>query len=313
MKFFALCLLLVAAVSSDVRAQVLPPREITPDTVVANVAGRDITAGEFQKIMRNWSPAQLQQFQNDPRAGLQQIYTFKYLAGEAEKKKLADEEPWKSQIEYAREGVMGAAMANFERNSFPVSDTDMESFYTANKSRYERSKIKIIKIGLIEPIPVGTSPEIVKQIAQIAVQNSHLPKARTEAEAKTLAADILKKLRAGSDFAELAKTYSEDEDSKTKGGDFGEVTQSSSHPPEIKKAVFALKPGETSEPVRQPNALYIIRLQERSAPPLEKIRTEIIDEIRNQHLQAFGAELAKRFAPKIIKPEFFLSSGSAKP
>ncbi len=310
MKLFALCLVLVCLVSvGSLCAQVVPPGEITPDTVVANVGGRDITAAELQRIMRNWSPAQMQQFQNDPRAGLQQIYSFKYLAAEAEKRKLADEEPWKSQIEYAREGIMGQAMANFERNTFPVSQQDIQAFFDHNKARYEVSTIKIIKIGLLEALPLGTSSDAIKQAAQIAVQNSHIPKPRSEAEAKALAGEILKKIRAGADFADLVKTYSEDEDSKAKGGDFGSVSAISSHPDEVKKAVFALKPGETSEPVRQMNALYIIRVENRSTPPLDKLVPDIINEIRNQHLQAFGAEMGKRFKPTIVKPEFFLPTG----
>jgi parvulin-like peptidyl-prolyl isomerase len=304
MKSFIACLILAAAL----RAQVTPRGEITSTTVVANVGGRDITAGELSNIMRNWNAAQLQQFQANPLSALQQIYSFKYLATEAEKRKLADEEPWKSQIEYAREGIMGQAMANYERNTFPVSSEDMDAFYAANKSRYEQSKIKIIKLGFKEPLPAGGSKDDVARAAAIAVQNEHAPN-RTEDAAKTLAADIIKQARTGADFAELAKKHSDDEESKAKGGDYGMVSLSSTYPDEMKKAVFALQPGQVSDPVRQPNALYIIRLEDRQAPPIDKVRTAIIDEIRDRHLQAFGTELSKKFTPKIIRQEFFLSTG----
>lgn len=291
-------------------AQVAPRGEITPDTVVAKVGGHEVTAGEMQKIMRNWNPTQLQIFQNNPMAAMQQIFTFKYLAQEAEKKHLADEEPWKSQIEYLREGVMGQAEANYERNTFPVSEQDMESFYAANKAKFEQSKIKIIKIGFREPIPVGNSKEVIAQAAAVVVQNEHAPN-RTEEAAKTLAADIIKQARGGADFAALAKKYSDDEDSKEKGGDYGTVAPNSSYPDEMKKAVFATQPKQVSEPVRQPNALYIIRVDERTAPPIEKVRTDIINEIRDNHLKALNLELAKKFTPTILKPEFFLSAGDA--
>jgi peptidyl-prolyl cis-trans isomerase C len=306
MKSIALYLLLSAALL----AQVAPRGEIKPDTVVANVGGRDITAAELERIMRNWNASQLQQFQSNPQGALQQIYSFKYLAAEAEKKKLADEEPWKSQIEYAREGIMGQAMANHERNTFPVSTQDMEAYYAANKARYEQSKIKVIKIGLREPIPVGTSPDVVKQVAAIIVQNEHAPN-RTEEAAKSLAADIIKQLKAGADFASLAKKYSDDQESKEKGGDYGTVSRSSPYPEEMKTAVFSLQPGQVSEPVRQPNALYLIRVEDREALPLDKVRMAIVDEIRDAHLKTFGIELGKKFTPKIIRPEFFLPTGPA--
>jgi parvulin-like peptidyl-prolyl isomerase len=148
----------------------------------------------------------------------------------------------------------------------------------------------------------------VKKAAEIVVQNEHAPN-RSEADAQTLATDIVKKLRAGADFVVMVKQYSDDADSKAADGVYGKLTLASNYPPEMKKTVFALQAGGVSDPVRQANALYIIRRDEKSFLSLDEVRQTIASEIRTQHLQAYGAELRKRFTPVILKPEFFLPTG----
>ena len=305
MKSLVSCLVLATAL----RAQVAPPGEITPSTVVAKLPdGRNLTAAEIQDLMRGWPSNILQQFQQNPIQTLQGVLTVLYLAGEADKHKLADEQPWKEQIEASRAQILSTAMATYERNALSVPEEAVLAFYEKNKARYEQSKIKVIKIGFREPLPKGISQDDVKKAAEIIVQNEHAPN-RSEDGAKTLAAEIIKQLRAGADFADLANKYSDDPESKAAGGDFGTVTLSGSYPEEMKKAVFALKPGEVGEPVRQPNALYIVRVQERSAPPIDQVRQAIISEIRDEHLKAYVVEVRKRMIPQLTRPEFFLPSG----
>ena len=87
---------------------------------------------------------------------------------------------------------------------------------------------------------------------------------------------IVTQLRGGADFAKLAEQYSEDAASKAAGGDFGVIKASSDYPAELKSAVFALKPGEISEPIRQPTAFYIVRLEEKGPQPVDEIREPIV-------------------------------------
>jgi len=140
------------------------------------------------------------------------------------------------------------------------------------------------------------------------MRNSHVKTQRSLEQATALAADIVKQLRAGADFVKLVDKYSDD-DSKSSAGDYGVITLSGSYPDEMKKAVFALKTGEVTDPVRLPNAFYIVRVEERSAQPVAQINEQIVAEIRSQHLKVFGEELAKRFTPSVLHPEFFLPSG----
>jgi len=294
--------------ATAVPAQVAPPVSIPPDTVVAQIDGRDVTAAEVQKAMRGWPPEVARQFQQSPVNAMQSIFMSLYLAAEAEKHQLGEDQMWKEQIDNARARILVSAMLTYEHDHFMVTEQQVIDRYEPNKSRYEQASIRIIKIGFREPPPKGSSPEDVKKAAEISVQNEHAPN-RSEADAQALAADIVKKLRAGADFVALVKQYSDDADSKAADGFYGKLTLNSNYPAEMKKTIFALETGGISDPLRQANALYIIRRDEKSFLSLDQVRQTIVSEIRDEHIKNYGAELNKRFTPVILKPEFFLPTG----
>jgi len=69
-------------------------------------------------------------------------------------------------------------------------------------------------------------------------------------------------VRAGEDFAALAKEFSSDPGNKDKGGDLGWFGRGMMVKP-FEEAAFALKPGETSDLVETPFGFHIIQTQER--------------------------------------------------
>lgn len=299
---------LLATLAAMLPAQApTPPGGISPDTVVATIDGKDVTAGELRKLLEILPPQQLQQLQQNPIGGLTNVWVIRYLAGEAEKLKLDEKSPVKEQLEFMRQQILTQAFVINQGNSIPVSADEIEAFYSRNQLRYEQAKVKVIKIAFKPAIAsTGTSPDDVKRAAEEAFNIAHAATDRPEADAKTIATNLVKKLRAGADFARLVADFSEDVDSKSSGGDFGIVKPTSPYPDAMKKAIFALKPGEVSDPIPQPNAFYIFRVEEKSAQPLAEVNSTIIQEVRNAKIGEFVNEVTKRFTPTITKPEFFL-------
>lgn len=88
------------------------------------------------------------------------------------------------------------------------------------------------------------------------------PEMDTDKIQRAKAEEVLKRVRAGEDFATLAKEFSTDPGSKDKGGDLGWFGTGQMIA-EFEKAAFALKPGEVSDVVQSPYGFHIIKVEER--------------------------------------------------
>ena len=104
--------------------------------------------------------------------------------------------------------------------------------------------------------------------------------------AQKTAAQLLAELRAGADFAGVARKNSQDGSARL-GGDLGwfgrgEMT------PEFEQAVFSMKPGELRGPVRTQFGLHIIELLGREDPkpvPFEKAKESIRQALERQEYE----------------------------
>lgn len=102
------------------------------------------------------------------------------------------------------------------------------------------------------------------------IKASHILVA-TEDEANKL----LDEIKAGKDFAELAKQYSTDKASKDNGGDLGYFGKGTMDP-EFEKAAFALKQGEVSKPVKTQFGYHIIKVTgERTSLSFDDVKAYI--------------------------------------
>ena len=81
-------------------------------------------------------------------------------------------------------------------------------------------------------------------------------------QARTKAEDVLRRARAGEDFAKLAQEFSTDPGSKDKGGDLGWFGPGRMDPT-FEKAAFALQPGQISDIVETQFGFHIIKLEEK--------------------------------------------------
>lgn len=122
------------------------------------------------------------------------------------------------------------------------------------------------------------------------------------------ARDTLARIRAGADFATLAKQLSEDPGSKAQGGVLGQpITRSSQIVREFLDAAFKLKVGQVSEPVKSQFGYHLIKVTSRKKPTLAEKRDEIrrsLTESRGQEaFQGFIADLVKR-ANVVVNPRY---------
>ena len=118
---------------------------------------------------------------------------------------------------------------------------------------------------------------------------------RTEGEAKALIEDIVRQLDAGADFSALAKRYSEDPE-RAEGGDMGWVAQGELLP-ELDQALFSVKAGERSAPIRSALGFHLVNVLERKAAaslPLVEANHAVYQRLYQRRFQeAFAVWLTK--------------------
>ncbi len=122
-----------------------------------------------------------------------------------------------------------------------VAPADLEAWYQQNQSRYveaEKRRASHILITVAAP-----------------------KDAAADAAALKKAQSVLAEVRAGGDFSALARKYSQDPGSARQGGDLGFALRGAYVQP-FAEQLFAMKAGETSEPVKTQFGYHLIRLAE---------------------------------------------------
>ncbi len=274
------------------------PAGLAPETVVATIDGKSITAGEMQSFVAALPPQAQQNFQSDPKAFIQQYALLMKLSTQAEKSKLDRESPYKESLQYARMQVMANARLGEAYKEIIIVPAEQQKFYDANKDRYTQVKVKVLYI------PFSANP-------QVAAGSQKKP--LTEAEAKTKIEKLLAEIRSGADFVKLVKEHSEDMASASKDGDFGTIRRSDSIPDPIKTAIFSLKAGQVSEPVRQPNGFYLFRVEEVNTQAYTQIRDEIFNELKQARFKEWLDNQRDTLNVKVENETFFKTPGAPVP
>ena len=96
------------------------------------------------------------------------------------------------------------------------------------------------------------------------------------AEAQKRAEDVLKQLKAGAKFEDLAKKYSEDPGSAKEGGSLGWIGKGRTVP-EFEKAAFSLPKGQISDLVKSSYGFHIIRVDDK-----QEAHMKTLDEVKGR-------------------------------
>ena len=120
-------------------------------------------------------------------------------------------------------------------------------------------------------------------------------KTKADKEALQKAKDIIKKLKNGESFDDLAKEYSDDTSNKDKGGDLG-YFNTGDMLEEFEKAAFALKKGKyTTTPVKTKYGYHIIyKTDEKKKPELKDVKTTIKETLVTKKLSEDSALFYKK-------------------
>ena len=243
-------------------------------TVLATVDGTEITLGHLI-VMRKRLPQQYQQIPDETLfpGMLEQIIDQTLLAKLKSPDPAEDPAEVKLYLENERRGTLAALEVQEEMAAEALDEAAVQAAYDA---------------GVTDFVP---QPEF---------NASHILVA-SEEEAKGLKDQI----DGGADFAELAKANSTDPGSGANGGELGWFT-GGQMVPEFDSAVTAMAVGDVSDPVQSQFGWHVIKLNDKrdtSPPPLEEVRGEIENQLRQEALQARIAELRSGAAIEMSETE----------
>lgn len=266
-KQFLVSAVLAATVAASAFAQV------SDDTVVVSVHGKDFTAGEIQSIRKSL-PTQFQA-QTQHMNNQAFIETFGYLqalAGLAEDAKMLDREPYKSQFEFNRLNFLAQAYLSQINSTLELTEEEKQAYYEEHKNEYAQVRASMIAIDY-SPIP-----EAAEKAGKEVV---------TERDAWEKAEKLLLELRQGGDFAELAKEHSDDEASAASGGDIGIIAPDAAGvSDQVKKTIYSLNEGQVSGSIKEGARYYIFKVTEKTARPFPEVAPLVLQGLMGEKLKA---------------------------
>lgn len=190
--------------------------------------------------------------------------------------------------EKVKVGAVNVSFDRFSKNAPEVTEDGLRAYYEQNRENYHLDERRGLAVALLEKEPRPYDWEVAfNKIKQIHDS-----------------------IKAGADFAELAKTYSQDGSAQA-GGDLGWFNKGQMVP-EFDNMVFSMKPNTVSEPIKTQFGWHIIKLfdtKEEKAPgqadakPVKQalashilikadLSRETLDEIYNR-LETFRASANK--------------------
>jgi peptidyl-prolyl cis-trans isomerase C len=293
------------------------PMPVALPDVLARVNGQPVTKVDFDRLIKNMEgrggiPAERRD--EVLRGALDQLITYSVLKQEAVTRKFvvsdtdvdaqvaSMQKQFPTQAEFDK--ALSARNTTVEQlksdarvdmainkmmeaevaNATPATDADAQDFYAKNPDKFQQ-------------------PESVRA-SHILLLTKDKDEAAKKA-ARTKIDELLKRAKAGEDFAALAKENSAD-GSAAQGGDLGFFPQGQMVPA-FDQAAFALKPGEISDVVTTEFGYHIIKLTEKkeaSTIPLEQVKPRVIEYLSNQKKQervnSFIDEAKKRAKIEVL-------------
>ena len=268
-------------------------------TVVARVNGEDVTKSDFDRLVKNMElgggPIPAERRDEILRRSLDQLITYTLLRQETKARKIdasdtevdarvgemrkqfPDEAAFTKALsergmtmqrlrEDARIDMVITKLMDAEVASLPAAtDEQAREFYQKNPDKFQQPEAVRASHILI---PTGDADDAAKKKLR----------ARTES--------LLKQIKGGADFAQLAREHSKD-GSAAQGGDLNFFTKGQMVP-QFDQAAWTLKPGEISGIVETQFGYHIIKVTERragSSVPYEQVSARIVQFLTEQQKQ----------------------------
>jgi peptidyl-prolyl cis-trans isomerase D len=191
-----------------------------------------------------------------------------------------------------------------------VSDEQLQAYYDEHNSQFMSQEqvvleyIELKKAAFFDQVQAkdeDLQSAYQKEIASLAEQRQaahillEVNDKLGDEQAKTQIEALKQRLDQGEDFAELAKEFSKDPGSASKGGDLGYAAPGV-YDPAFEEALYALKQGDVSAPVRSQFGWHLIKLlgvQAPQVPSFASLKDKLVHDLKAQQVETRFVEVSK--------------------
>jgi peptidyl-prolyl cis-trans isomerase C len=239
-----------------------PPASVVldPNRVVATVGTQKLTAAEFDAIVDGMDAKSREEIRGPAkRQFMDTLALIMVLAQRATVMHIDQDQTVKAQIGYNQERLLANAARQAMVEKATVTNEELHKYYDENKNDFKQITARHILVRFKgSPVPVREGQDNM-----------------TEEEALAHAQDLVKRIKAGTDFATIAKAESADMVSAARGGEMGVPFRRGRVIAAFDEAAFSLGPGEVSDPVKTEFGYHIIRVDTAEILPFDGVRAEI--------------------------------------
>lgn len=222
----------------------------------------------------------------------------------------------KVQLEYA------AIKPSDLEASLKPTDAELSAYFSKNESKYQVPERRSAKYALLDTNQLKQSIKISDADVQ-AYYQQHLDDykvenrvhvaqivfntlGKTDAEIaliKKQAQTVDDQAKHGANFADLAKKYSEDTNTKGKGGDIGWIVAGQTAPA-FEKAAFSLPKGAVSDVVQTPYSFDIIKILDKEnahTKSVDEVKSSIINVLTQEKLNTQLGDISDKLTAAVLK------------
>ena len=190
--------------------------------------------------------------------------------------------------EEARKDIAIKNLQDKYSGKISITDKEVEDFYNNNRQRFVSARGAALAVIIVDPADNSAQ----------GIQND----SKTEVDAKLKIDNVYQRLKAGADFATVARSTSEDAQSLLRGGDIGFFSEEGLKQAGLSKEITDLlmgpmQVGSFTEPKQVNNRWYIFKLEEKRLQTenltLESpgVRQQITQALINQRKDILNAAL----------------------
>jgi parvulin-like peptidyl-prolyl isomerase len=250
-----------------------------------------ITRAQFEKLVGTLNP--------DMPKNSQQMLAEQYakamvLQSLAERQGIPETQHFKDMMDYMRTQILASEVVTQAKDKAKPTSAEVQDYYTKHQQDYEQAALKRLFIPKSRP-----------SLKETAKQPS-------EAELKLEADKMRTRAAAGEDFDKLQKEIYDSTGIKTPPPPTSIPNWRRTMVPPTQAAIFDLKPGEVSQPIVQPEGIYIYKLESKKTLPLNDVKADIEQTLQNEKLRNSLESVFNSVKPQ-LNENYFGTQNAPKP